>query len=141
MRYREPARLCSWRSQAALAHDSEILTQAPTIAAGSENKTQNWNWNFQNTDIVQGYPGFSAQYSGPKSLQPGGQVRETISLDLLIGARLWPGAEPHVDGLMWQGLWPEPDGGGRGFSQWRGVSPWEERSECDLCPRLYPADN
>jgi high affinity Mn2+ porin len=63
-----------------------------------------WNWHVQNTDIVQGYPGFSANYSGPNSLRPGGQVRETVSLDLLAGSRLWRGAEAHVDGLMWQGF-------------------------------------
>ncbi len=65
---------------------------------------QSWNWHIQNTDIVQGYPGFSANYSGPNSLQPGGQVRETVSLDVLAGARLWRCAEAHVDGLMWQGF-------------------------------------
>jgi high affinity Mn2+ porin len=63
-----------------------------------------WNWHVQNTDIVQGYPGFSANYSGPNSLRPRGQVRETVSLDLLAGSRLWRGAEAHVDGLMWQGF-------------------------------------
>jgi len=30
-------------------------------------------------------------------------VRETVSLDLYGGLRLWRGAEAHVDGLMWQG--------------------------------------
>src|SRR5258708_6103994 len=70
----------------------------------SSSAAQSWNWHVQNTDIVQGYPGFSAKYSGPNSLQSGGQVRETISLDLMAGARLWRGAEAHVDGLMWQGF-------------------------------------
>jgi len=65
---------------------------------------QSWNWHVQNTDIVQGYPGFSARYSGQNSLRPGGEVRETVSLDLLAGARLWRGAEAHLDGLMWQGF-------------------------------------
>src|SRR5258708_6331567 len=65
---------------------------------------QSWNWHVQNTDIVQGYPGFSAKYSGPNSLLSGGQVRETVSLDLMSGARLWRGAAAHVDGLMWQGF-------------------------------------
>jgi len=67
-------------------------------------QSQAWNWHVQNTVIVQGYPAFSAEYSGPNSLHPGGEVRETVSLDLLAGARLWPGAEAHVDGLMWQGF-------------------------------------
>src|SRR5690242_13547501 len=65
---------------------------------------QLWNWHFQNTDIVQGYPGFPAQYLGPNSLRNGGQVRETISVDLYGGVKLWHGAEAHVDGLMWQGF-------------------------------------
>jgi high affinity Mn2+ porin len=65
---------------------------------------QIWNIHGQNTDIVQGYPAFPAQYSGPNSLRDGGQTRETVSLDLLAGVRLWSGAEAHVDGLMWQGF-------------------------------------
>ncbi|HTL18959.1 MAG TPA: hypothetical protein VL793_17100, partial [Patescibacteria group bacterium] len=68
------------------------------------NQEQSWNWHVQNTDIVQGYPGFASRYSGPDSLRPGGQVRETVSLDVLVGARLWQGAEAHLDGLMWQGF-------------------------------------
>jgi high affinity Mn2+ porin len=64
---------------------------------------QNWNWHIQNTDIVQGYPGFSAKYSGPNSLPTGGETRETVSLDLMAGVRLWRGAEAHVNGMMWQG--------------------------------------
>ena len=67
-------------------------------------EAQAWNWHVQNTVIVQGYPAFPADYSGPNSLHSGGQVRESVSLDLLAGARLWPGAEAHVDGLMWQGF-------------------------------------
>jgi high affinity Mn2+ porin len=62
-----------------------------------------WNWHFQNTDIVQSYPSFPAQYSGPNSLPSGGETRETVSADLMAGIRLWPGAEAHIDGLMWQG--------------------------------------
>ena len=73
------------------------LAKAP--AAG-----QNWNWHAQNTDIVQGYPKYSAAYSGPSSLPTGGQARESVSLDVMAGVRLWPGAEAHVDGLMWQGF-------------------------------------
>ncbi|HEY0455493.1 MAG TPA: carbohydrate porin [Verrucomicrobiae bacterium] len=32
------------------------------------------------------------------------EVKETVSLDLYAGVRLWHGAEFHVDGLMWQGF-------------------------------------
>lgn len=65
---------------------------------------QKWNIHVQNTVVVQGYPGFNAQYSGPNSLPGGGQVRETVSLDLMAGVRLWPGAQGHVDFLTWQGF-------------------------------------
>ena len=65
---------------------------------------QKWNWHLQNTDIVQGDFSFPAKYSGPNSLNSRGEVRETASLDLFAGIRLWRGAEAHVDGLMWQGF-------------------------------------
>lgn len=65
---------------------------------------QSWNFHAQNTDIVQDCPAFAAQYSGPNSLPAGGETRESVSLDLMAGVRLWPGAEAHIDGMMWQGF-------------------------------------
>ena len=88
----------------AAADSSTNSPAAPAIGSTSTNVPQFWNFHAQNTDIVQGYPGFAAKYSGPNSLPSGGQARETISLDLMGGVRLWPGAEAHVDGLMWQGF-------------------------------------
>jgi len=58
----------------------------------------------QATATLQGYPAFSARYSGPNSLPTHGEVRETVSLDLFSGFRLWSGAELHSDLLMWQGF-------------------------------------
>ena len=80
-----------------------LLPVSAEVATNSPAAEQNWNWHVQNTDIVQGYPGFPAKYSGPNSLPNGGQTRETVSLDLLGGVRLWRGAEVHMDGMMWQG--------------------------------------
>ena len=77
----------------------EAVAKAP-----EEAREQSWNWHVQNTDIVQGDPAFPAQYSGPNSLNSNGEIRETVSLDLFAGARLWHGAEARVDGLMWQGF-------------------------------------
>ncbi len=65
---------------------------------------QTWNWHAQNTIVLQATPPFPAAYSGPNSLNRGGEIRETVSLDLIAGVRLWRGAEAHVDGLMWQGF-------------------------------------
>lgn len=86
---------------------AQLSTNAPstaTLEPSSAGAPQRWNWHVQNTDIVEGYPGFSAPYSGQNSLPAGGETRETVSLDLLAGVRLWSGAEAHVDGLMWQGF-------------------------------------
>jgi high affinity Mn2+ porin len=89
-------------SCAGTAAAADLAVGDTNSAASTED--QQWNWHAQNTVIVQGYPAFSADYTGPNSLHPGGQTRETISLDFLAGARLWRGAEAHVDGLMWQGF-------------------------------------
>jgi high affinity Mn2+ porin len=83
--------------------------------AAVEAAPQKWNWHVQNTDILQGDPGFAAKYSGTNSLRPGGEVRETVSLDLYAGVRLWRGAEAHVDGLMWQGFGLSKTFGVEGF--------------------------
>ncbi len=76
---------------------------------------QRWNWHMQNTDIVQFHPGFPAKYSGPNSMSSASEVRESVSLDLFAGARLWSGAEAHVDGLMWQGFGFSKTVGAEGF--------------------------
>ncbi len=65
---------------------------------------RSWNWHVQNTDIIQGDPGFPAKYSGPNSLNSHGEVRETVSFDVYALAKLWRGAEACVDGLAWQGF-------------------------------------
>src|SRR5215471_7700774 len=85
----------------------ELSTNAPNRAVD-----QRWSWHVQNTDIVQYHPGITAPYSGPNSLSSANEVKETVSLDLLLGVRLWPGAGFHVDALMWQGF---------GFSDARGI--------------------
>jgi high affinity Mn2+ porin len=84
----------------------------PAIEKSADVQEQNWNFHAQSTAIIQGTPPFSAQYSGPNSLNSQGEVKETVSLDLYVGVRLWPGAEAHVDGLMWQGY---------GLSQTEGI--------------------
>src|SRR5580658_5827927 len=91
----------------ATAAEADLSTNSvpvPAVEPASSNSQQNWNWHIQNTDIVEGYPAFPAKYSGPNSLPDGGETRETVSLDLYAGVRLWQGAEAHIDGLMWQGF-------------------------------------
>jgi high affinity Mn2+ porin len=84
---------------------TNLVTASTPVQSGNA-PAQNWNWHVQNTDIVQGYPAFPAKYTNPglNSLPTGGEVRQTVSVDLMAGVRLWPGAEAHADGLMWQGF-------------------------------------
>jgi high affinity Mn2+ porin len=81
---------------------SDLPSEAPPTTPPPV-EPQLWNWHFQNTDIVQADPAFTAKYSGPNSLYSHGEMKETTSADLYAGLRLWPGAEAHLDGLFYQG--------------------------------------
>ncbi len=76
----------------------------PAIREPSEDHKQAWEWHAQSTFIVQGYPGLRAKYSRPDSLPTRGEARETASMDIYSGFRLWHGAEGHFDLLTWQGF-------------------------------------
>ncbi len=69
----------------------------------------------QNTDIAQWHPGFTAEYSGPNSLDDHQELKETVSFDVYAGIRLWDGAEAHIDGLAWQGFGFTDTRGAEGF--------------------------
>jgi high affinity Mn2+ porin len=99
-----PRRIKSFPTVTLFALVAVVLPSEADVVTNSPVGEQDWNFHVQNTDIVQGYPGFSSQYSGPNSLPSGGETRETVSLDLMAGVRLWRGAEAHIDGLMWQGF-------------------------------------
>lgn len=73
-------------------------------APATDRQTQAWDWHAQSTIIGQGYPSFNARYTGANSLPTQGQARETVSLDLYGGHRLWRGAEAHIDVMTWQGF-------------------------------------
>lgn len=89
-----------------------VLAQELSTNAPAQEVEQLWSFHGQNTAIVQYHPGITSPYSGANSLSASGEVKETVSLDLLFGVRLWHGAEFHVDGLMWQGF---------GFSDAHGI--------------------
>jgi high affinity Mn2+ porin len=66
-------------------------------------ESQLWNIHMQSTVVGQGHPTFRAEYSGSNSLTTGASIRETISVDVTGGVRLWHGGEFFGDILMWQG--------------------------------------
>src|ERR1041384_7044267 len=94
---------CVARARSEAADTSGSSSKVPPVEPRTEFREQTWTYHVQKTAIVQGDPGFPAKYSVPNSLNSSGEIRETVSLDLFAGARLWRGAEARVDGLMWQG--------------------------------------
>lgn len=81
-----------------------LLFCAPVRGQDVDSIARNWNVHVQVTETVQGDAGFPANYSGLNSLNSKGEIQQTFTSDLFFGARLWRGAEIHVDGLMWQGF-------------------------------------
>jgi len=80
---------------------------APTVAAeavAASVEEENWSVHMQNTNVLQGHAPIRSPYSGVNSLNSSAQMRQTVSLDLLLGLRLWSGAEAHLDGMMWEGF-------------------------------------
>ena len=65
---------------------------------------QNWLLHVQGTEIGQGQPGFHSPYHGTNSLLPNDDFRQTSSLDLYLGAHLWPGGEIYVNPEYYQGF-------------------------------------
>lgn len=83
-----------------VAPGPHVLPAAESV----EGENEIWKWYAQSTLVVQGYPGLHAKYSGPNSLPTRGEVRETTSMDVYGGFRLWNRAEGHFDVLTWQGF-------------------------------------
>ena len=66
----------------------------PSLAAKQDRlEEQGWIVRGQATFILQGNAGFRSPYRGAGSLTPAPQARNTLSTDLILGRRLWHGAE------------------------------------------------
>lgn len=80
---------------------------AAALPQGGTNTTppdsQAWNVHIQSTVGTQGHPAFPAEYTGANSLTPGADIKDTISVDLMGGIRLWRGGEFFGDLVIWQG--------------------------------------
>ncbi|MBI0534884.1 carbohydrate porin [Roseomonas sp. KE2513] len=56
-----------------------------------------WFIHGQATFVLQGHPGFRSPYRAEGSMRPAAQAANTLSTDLVVGRRLWAGAEAVVD--------------------------------------------
>jgi len=67
-------------------------------------ETTDWNVHAQMTYLPQGYPSFSAPYTGPNSLPGRGQVQATWTTTAFLGVRLWEGGEFYFNPELAQGF-------------------------------------
>jgi len=74
-----------------------------------------WEIRGQTTYIQQSYPKFRALYTGPNSLMPGAQSRETWSTSAFIGVKLWDGGELYYNPEFLQGFGLSETVGAGGF--------------------------
>ncbi len=105
--------LCGWlgvvslllamAAPAARAQDGPSTNPPQDATDTTAADPQTWNLHFQSTVGGQGHPSFPADYSGANSLDPHADVKDTISVDVMGGVRLWRGAEFFGDVVIWQG--------------------------------------
>jgi high affinity Mn2+ porin len=70
------------------------LALFPDLAALQDRlEEQGWLIRGQATFVLQGHPRFRSPYRGEGSLHPAAQARNTFASDLVLGRRLWEGAE------------------------------------------------
>jgi high affinity Mn2+ porin len=82
-------------------------------AQPSDSSSQEWNFHFQQTIVVQYHPPFSAKYSGTNSLDTSEPAQTSLTSTFFIGGRLWKNAEAYIN--------PELCGG-NGLSNVTGVA-------------------
>ncbi|MBS7811920.1 carbohydrate porin [Roseococcus pinisoli] len=86
-----------------IGHPEEALF--PSLAAMQDRlEEQGWMIRGQATFILQGQAGFRSPYRAAGSLTPAAQARNTLSTDLIVGRRLWEGAEFIVNPSVTRGF-------------------------------------
>ena len=117
--------LCGWLGAASLllamaapsacGQDSSPSDQPQGAANLTPPDSQPWNLHIQSTVGAQGHLSFPAEYTGLNSLKPGAEVKDTVSVDLMGGVRLWRGGEFFADVVIWQGYGLSNTLGAAGF--------------------------
>ena len=76
----------------------------PRLAqAQAQLESQGWLLHGQSTFVQNFYPAFRAPYSGANSLNQGPRGRNTVSADVVLGRRLWSGAEVVFNPIVTRG--------------------------------------
>ncbi len=97
-------------SSTAIADQNFSLVQldsskaVPADVQSPNAKDQRWSFHVQSTEVLLGQPGFTSPYVGPNSIEPDDHFRQTTTLDVFLGARVWPGGEVYLDAQYYQGF-------------------------------------
>jgi high affinity Mn2+ porin len=75
--------------------------------------SQNWNFHFQQTIVVQYHPDFNAKYTGQNSLEPSEPSQTSVTSTFSVGRKLWNGGELYFNAEL---------AGGNGLSGATGVA-------------------
>lgn len=110
-----------------------VLTGQAQPKPDTLEKSQIWNFHFQNTAITQYHPAFPSRYSGKNSLLKTAETPISVTATLFFGLKLWNGARVYFN--------PELSGGA-GFSKTTGVAGFpngEVYRVSDPSPHIYIA--
>lgn len=91
----------AWATAAAFSLLTLPLPAYSQSAGASQPQIENWSVHGQSTLVYQGYPTYHAAFSGPNSLTPNSQAKETFDATLFFGVRLSDQlaffADPEID--------------------------------------------
>jgi high affinity Mn2+ porin len=96
----------------AIADENNLSSKFQALIGNTDPNHEYWSVHGQSTEVIEGYPGFSAGYSGANSLTSQAQWRNSTSATLFLGRRLWEGAEVYYDRELYEG---------KGLSQGLGI--------------------
>src|SRR5450759_3510115 len=108
-----------------------VLTGQAQPKPDTLEKSQIWNFHFQNTAITQYHPAFPSRYSGKNSLLKTAETPISVTATHFFGLKLWNGARVYFN--------PELSGGA-GFSKTTGVAGFpngEVYRVSDPSPHIY----
>jgi len=131
-----PLLLLAMAVPSARGQDSLTPDQGESATASEASESVPWEVHMQSTVVAQGHPSFYAQYTGANSMTPGASVRETISVDVTGGLRLWRGGAFFGDVLVWQGYGLNNALGLAGFSSGEAYRVGKTYPDSNLC-RAY----
>ena len=84
--------------------DSDSKDDSTAGESESNSQYQSWLFHIQGTEIAQGQPGFHSPYRGAHSLRSDDTFRQTSSIDIYLGARVWEGGEIYFNPEYYQGF-------------------------------------